>query len=87
MSFAVTWLPELQCHAIAVRYDFAARTGHLFMAQGECCDMKGCLSLFGRLGDVGRVFTYQGAHPDTCYVKLPGGWAAMDYRQATTCAL
>ena len=69
---------ELQCEPISVHYDFVARIGRLNMADGDCCDMTGCISFFKRMDqDVRRIETFSANRADTVYVKDDGGnWRA-----------
>lgn len=68
---------DLMCEPIKVEYDFRARRGFLFMVDGDCCDMTGCINLFERMDqDVARIDTFSGDKRCTSYAKRDGQWRA-----------
>lgn len=68
---------ELMCRVHSMTYDFTRKTGVLRMAEGNCCDMQGCIDLFTRVApDVQKIETYAGDVPDTFYKKNKLGWVA-----------
>ena len=68
---------DLMCEPIRIEYDFVARRGVLVMAEGDCCDMTGCIRLFSRLDqDVQRIDTISGNRPCTSYVFRDEKWRA-----------
>lgn len=71
--------PTLQCGAKSIRYDFDTKTGQLFMEEGDCCDMSGCIKFFERIDEkVSRIETFSGSAEDTLYVRRrsSGEWTA-----------
>jgi hypothetical protein len=69
------WQRQLSCRVKAVAYDTATRVGVLRMADGDCCDMTGCVALFERIAsDVQTIQTYSGDQADTRYRKVGGVW-------------
>jgi hypothetical protein len=72
---------ELMCEPIRVLYDFRARIGYVFMADGDCCDMTGCVNFFKRMDqDVEVVFTHSEGRIDTSYWRdAKGEWHARTF--------
>jgi hypothetical protein len=67
----------LRCVPLELHYDFAAATGALIMADGECCDMQGCVALFTAIDPaVGVIVTFAGIEKDSVYVRHGRGWEA-----------
>lgn len=69
---------ELKCEPLRVAYDFRTRHGVLHMAEGDCCDMTGCIAFFTRMDqDAMMITTFSGDTRDTIYRRDPGGeWRA-----------
>lgn len=69
---------ELMCEPLRVTYDFVTRHGELHMADGDCCDMIGCIDFFTRMDqDAKKIATFSGNKPDTVYVRGDNGkWRA-----------
>lgn len=66
---------ELQCFAVGVVYDFKSKVGHLYIEDGGCCDMAGCISIFTRIDkNVHAIETFSGARQDTAYRKTGDDW-------------
>jgi hypothetical protein len=62
--------PELSCSVSKIQVDFASHTGTLMMADGNCCDMTGCINFFLSIDpNIKRIDTYAGHEPDTCYER------------------
>ena len=40
------WDERLQCGVVSLAYDFRSHTGQLYLPEGHCCDMTGCIALF-----------------------------------------
>jgi|SRR6516165_85640 hypothetical protein len=78
MSEQGKWNDELQTDLNDVTYSFNNRVGKLFMPEGCCCDMSGCINLFRRIDPkVQFIETWAGETLDTCYRKLHDGcWAS-----------
>lgn len=71
------WRSDVQCRVVGLRYDFEERLGVLVMADGDCCDMRGCIKLFqGIDAAVKRIDTYSGTALDTAYFLHAGKWEA-----------
>jgi hypothetical protein len=76
---------KFMCEVRSIAYDFDRRLGRLYMAEGNCCDMSGCIGFFvGVDPAVRHIETFAGDMPDTVYVRdgdLPAGhrleWTAM----------
>ncbi len=69
--------PTLQCEVISLTYNFDDKTGILVMAEGDCCDMAGCIALFQAIDPaVKGIATVSGDKPDTMYVRSAAGWVA-----------
>lgn len=68
----------LQCYAVGVAYDFIEKTGQLYIEDGGCCDMSGCIEMFTRI-DSGAVLieTFSGGIRDTSYRKTRNEWIAL----------
>ncbi len=59
-------------------YDFRSHTGQLYLLDGDCCDMTGCVALFeGTDPKVTAINTYSGDKADTVYRKEGTGWNAL----------
>ena len=70
--------PDLKCYVTNLEYDFWARRGVLFMADGNCTDMRGCIRLFEAIdSNVTFIVTMSGGALDTCYDKRSGEWKAI----------
>lgn len=68
------WLPNMVCHVISLDYNFAQRLGRLFMIDGVCCDMEGCIATFMKIDrKVELIFTFSGKQQDTVYRKVKRG--------------
>ena len=69
----------LMCEPLRMEYDFTRRRGLLFMANGDCCDMDGCISIFKAIDqDVTLIETWSGEMPDTYYARTStDAWQAM----------
>lgn len=71
---------KLKCRVQRLEYDFASRTGHLYMPPGNCPDMSACIDIFEGI-DVGvRVlYTVVGDDLDVAYLRQRNGWVARRY--------
>jgi hypothetical protein len=68
----------LMCHALALHYDFDKQAGRLWMPEGECCDMAGCIDAFKKIDEgVKSIATFSGDRTDTTYVLFSKGWEAI----------
>jgi hypothetical protein len=68
---------ELACQPVSVVYDFDTRNGKLVMAEGNSCDMAGCIALFSRIDpEVESIETIAGNKTDTCYQRKGQKWRA-----------
>jgi len=69
---------EIMCHPLRVTYDFNTRSGVLEMAEGDCCDMAGCIALFSRIDpNVQHIQTVAGSSLDTAYQRKGEKWRAL----------
>ena len=69
--------PDLHTSVYRLAYDFATRTGTLFMPPDCCTDMSGALKLFKRIDpDVECIETMAGDYRDTVYRLQGGTWEA-----------
>lgn len=70
---------QLMCEPVRIEYDFTRRRGLLVMAEGDCCDMNGCIKLFQAMDqDVTLIDTYSGHVRDTSYVLVANGmWQSL----------
>jgi hypothetical protein len=69
---------RLMCHVVSLAYDFRSHTGKVYLADGECCDMSGCVALFERIDPkVTAVETFSGDRADTVYRKAGKEWNAI----------
>lgn len=65
---------DLQCDVIRLEYDFERRHGHLFMQEGNCCDMDGGIVLFEAIdARVKHIETHAGKKQDTSYMNDSAG--------------
>jgi hypothetical protein len=68
---------RLKCEVVSLAYDFRSHTGELYMADGHCCDMTGCVALFEGIDPkVTAINTYSGDEADTMYRKGGEEWKA-----------
>jgi hypothetical protein len=66
---------DLQCEVHGLEYDFVARLGRIYMAEGDCCDMTACIALFKRIDPgVRTIQTFSGGVDDTVYRLIDGAW-------------
>lgn len=71
------WDDRLMCHVVSLAYDFRSHMGQVYMLDGNCCDMTGCLSLFQGIDPkVTAIETYSGDKADTVYRKEDEEWSA-----------
>lgn len=71
---------ELQCYVISIDYDFASKTGSVFMPPNNCTDMGGAVRLFTRIdADVRRIETWNGRAKDMAYYREGGKWHTEDW--------
>jgi hypothetical protein len=76
-STEAVWDERLMCHVVALDYVFSSHTGQLFMSDGGCCDMTGCVALFAGIDpQVTAIDTYSGDEIDTMYRKDGNAWTA-----------
>jgi hypothetical protein len=70
---------QLQCEAYRLDYNCKTKIGHLYMAEGDCCDMVGCIQRFRKIdSEVREIRTYAGAVKDTFYQRNDeGDWRAV----------
>ena len=73
-----SWDERLKCGVVSLAYDFRSRTGQLYLPDGHCCDMTGCIALFQAIDpDVTAIKTYSGDKADTAYRKKGTEWKAL----------
>ena len=71
------WVPELQCCALAVIYNWRIRAGVLVLPEENCTDMAGAIALFERIDPrVSTIVTTSGDDVDTRYEQSGGEWRA-----------
>lgn len=77
-----TYHPEFQCSVSSISYDFPNNEGVLMMAEGNCCDMDGCIAFFKRIDPkVQAIQTGSGDVLDTSYRLVGMEWkASLPYR-------
>lgn len=72
------WDERLMCRVLSLTYDFRSQTGRLHMADGDCCDMEGCVALFQGIDpQATTIKTFSGSIPDMIYHKHGGDWSAL----------
>ena len=72
------WDKRLKCNVVSLTYDFRSRTGQLYLLDGDCCDMTGCVDLFEAIDPtVTAIDTYSGDEADTVYRKQGTEWRAL----------
>jgi hypothetical protein len=72
------WDERLKCSVVSLAYDFRSHTGQLYLLDGDCCDMTGCVALFGEIDPkVTAINTYSGDQADTVYHKKGTEWSAL----------
>ena len=77
------WDERLQCSVVSLAYDFGTHKGRLYLQDGDCCDMEGCLELFEAIDPtVTAITTYSGDQEDTLYRKHGTEWQAILPRNA-----
>jgi hypothetical protein len=73
-----TWDKRLMCDVVSLAHDFSSHTGQLYLPEGDCCDMKGCVTMFeGIDSKVTAINTYSGGKSDTIYLKDGTEWHAL----------
>lgn len=71
---------DLQTAVDRLAYDFNEASGRLYMPDGVCTDMNGCIALFTTIDPkVRSILTFAGDKPDTAYYRngATGEWEAM----------
>ncbi len=69
---------RLKCNVVSLAYDFRSRTGQLYLLDGDCCDIIGCVALFAGIDPkVMAINTYSGDRADTVYRKNGTEWNAL----------
>lgn len=68
----------LACYVISLYYNFFAQRGNLYLPEGNCCDMTGCLELFKEIDpNVKDIHVFSGDELDTIYTKYHGQWISL----------
>ena len=63
----------LKCRPLSLDFNMTNRWARLHMAEGECCDMSGCIELVQRISyGIDYIETYSGNKKDTCYRRVNG---------------
>jgi hypothetical protein len=71
------WIPELQCCALSVIYNWRTRAAILVLPEGNCTDMSGAIALVTRLDPkVSMIVTTAGDEVDTRYEQSRGEWVS-----------
>lgn len=72
------YVSHMKCYVLRVSYDFALRTGEVWMPVGNCTDMDGAVEWFGGIDDgVKTIITLAGGNLDTTYIQDENGeWRA-----------
>ena len=66
---------RLICFVDSLSYDFNSHTGKLYVANGGCCDMTGCIKLFKAIDpQVTTILPYSGGKEDVYYKKVDTKW-------------
>lgn len=74
----MTHRDDLQCDVVSAAYDFGTKLGRLWMVEGDCCDMDGCIAFFKSIDPhVNRIETYSGNTADTVYMLRSSEWQAL----------
>lgn len=77
-----TWSDELKCHWNSWRI-LSPQSIELQLESGNCCDMRGAISLATRLmPDVHSIYVFSGENLDVVYHCHGGLWFALDTRGA-----
>ena len=72
------WNDRLMCNVVSLTYDFRSHTGQLYLSDGDCCDMTGCVAIFeGIEPKVTAINTHSGDQSDTMYRKEGTEWRAL----------
>lgn len=72
------WDERLMCDVVSLSYDFRSHTGQLYLPDGSCCDMRGCVALFEAIDPkVTAINTHSGDKADTAYRKKGTEWKAL----------
>lgn len=71
--------PRTACELTGLAYNFAEKSGDLFMGPNSCTDMNGCLEIFQHIDpDVQFIQTWRCGEtekvPDTSYRKVREQW-------------
>lgn len=76
---------DVQCFVQSLAYDFKERAGTIFLEDGSCTDMNGCIALFKKIDPaVTTILTIAGGRRDTAYGLIDGKWQARERRDAKT---
>ena len=74
-----TFDARLVCFPQSLKYDFDTRTGQLFLHNGGCCDMTGCIKIFKAIDpQVSAITTYSDGKEDTSYRKDGSMWKSYE---------
>jgi hypothetical protein len=74
---------DVMCYVERLDYCFASRQGTLYVREGNCTDMLGCIALFQAIDQrVRRIQTASGTRPDAAYILDGGEWTARCMRPA-----
>lgn len=77
-SAKAAWDERLQCRVVSLAYDFRSHMGQLYLLDGDCCDMTGCIALFEGIDPkVTTINTHSGDQADTMYHKEGTVWSAL----------
>ena len=76
---------EMMTDVVGFQYSYETRHGVVFLGEGCCSDMNGCITFFERIdADVRSVKTVSDGEPDVYYLRGPKGWASRIPRPEAT---
>jgi hypothetical protein len=74
----VVFREDVQCFVRDLGYDFRTKVGVLYLEDGGCTDMSGCIRLFKKIDpDVQTILTIAGRRRDTAYLRDDDHWRAV----------
>lgn len=74
------YVSHMQCYVQRISYDFALKTGEVWMPEVSCTDMHGAIEWFGDIDDdVRTIITWSAGRLDTTYIRDEvGNWHAAE---------
>ena len=69
------WRNDLACHYINHDYSRQSKSGNIYLADFECCDMRGVIEFFENIDEeVNLIESWSGDKIDIAWQRSGTGW-------------